>query len=394
MISKIELIDDTVYSYATIKQKEYIDAVRKYGSALAAAKSLKVAHQTIDTALKSAINKAAKAGYSPAHDMTKPAPDGFKLRGTSTFYDQDGKLSRQWVKTEIDKEKQEQMLIAAIESATSAIPRLKPIKLKGQTVSDLANFYTITDYHIGMLAWDKEGGADWDIKIAERILIGAFSAMIASSQNAEVGIINQMGDFLHFDGLLPVTPMNKHVLDADSRFPKLIDVAIRCLRVMVDMALTKHKKVHLICAEGNHDLASAHWLQRIFKTLYEAEPRVTVDASPKPYYCYQHGKTMLCVTHGHQKNTNDLPSVFASEFPKVWGDTEYRYCHEGHMHHKQVKEMRGMTREMHQTLAARDAYASRGGYASERSCVCITYSKIHGEVGRVSIKPAMLEGEA
>ena len=389
----IDKIDDKIYSYATLRQIEFIDCIRKHGgNNTDAAKELNVKRQTITSSLKHLIKKAAKMGYSPEHDMTHPVPDGFMLKGTSTLYDSDGNTKIQWVKSTVDQVRQQELVTEAIKAACESMPRLKPITYKGQANSELLNQYTFTDYHVGMMAWHQEGGDNWDIKIAESTLIGAFSHMIANSPNADMCIINQLGDFLHFDGLKPVTPASGHVLDGDSRFHKMIRVAIRCLRTVIDMALSKHKKVHLICAEGNHDESSAHWLQELFTILYEQDDRVSVENSPKPYYCYQHGKTMLAYHHGHCKGQDKLFPIIPAMFPKVWGDTEFRYVHEGHMHHKQVKENAGMIREMHQTLAAADAYSSRGGYISERATTCITYSKNHGEVSRISVKPSMLEG--
>jgi len=46
--------------------------------------------------------------------------------------------------------------------------------------------------------------------------------------------------------------------------------------------------------------------------------------------------------------------------------------------------------EQHRTLAANDAYASRGGWLSGRSASVITYSKKFGEVSRLTISPEML----
>lgn len=388
----IDKIDDTIYSYATIRQQEVIDAVKLTdGNQSQAAERLGIKHQTVNETLNAAINRASKRGYSPDHNMKHSVPDGFVLKGTSTLYDAEGNTKIQWVKSSIDQERQGEIIQQAIYAATQSMPRLKPITYKGQANTELLNQYTITDYHIGMLAWHEEGGDNWDIKIAENTLIGAFSHMIANSPNADACIINQLGDFLHFDGLKPVTPMSGHVLDGDSRFHKMIRVAIRCLRAMIDMALSKHKTVHLICAEGNHDESSAHWLQELFTVLYEDDPRITVENSPKVYYCYQHGNTMLAYHHGHCKGQNKLLPIIPALFPKMWGNTEFRYVHEGHMHHKQVQENHGMIREMHQTLAAADAYSSRGGYISERATTCITYSKQHGEVSRISVKPSMLE---
>jgi len=389
-VSLIDEIDDIIYSYGTIRQRELIDAVRKHGGIKAAADFFSIKPATISSSLKGLVSRVARIGYAPNHDMTHTAPDGYLVKGTSTLYDADGGTKIQWVKTSVDAERQHEMMLEAIKSACQVIPRLKPISYKGSANTDLLNMYTITDYHIGMLAWHEEGGDNWNIKIAENTLIGAFSHMIANSPNADRCVINQMGDFLHFDGHKAVTPGHGHVLDADSRFHKMIRVAIKCLRALVDMALTKHKSVHLICAEGNHDIASAHWLQEIFYTLYENDPRVTIDNSPKPYYCVVHGSTMLAFHHGHVKGQDSLLSIVPSMFPKQWGATEYRYSHEGHMHHKQVKENAGMIREMHQTLAAADAHASRGGYISERGTTCITYSKKYGEVSRITVRPSML----
>jgi hypothetical protein len=254
----------------------------------------------------------------------------------------------------------------------------------------LATVYTLTDCHVGMLAWHKEGGADWDLEIAERTLVGCFSAMIAAAPDSELGVVNQLGDWMHFDGLSAVTPTSGHLLDADGRFDKLVDTAIRILRTVVDMALAKHKRVHVIMAEGNHDLASSVWLRKMFKCLYEKEPRVTVDDSALPYYALQHGQTMLAFHHGHLKKNDQLPLLFAAQFHRMWGDTTKRYCHTGHRHHVEEREHSGMTVTQHPTLAARDAYAARGGWFAERAATAITYHSTFGQVGRVTVSPEMI----
>jgi hypothetical protein len=45
----------------------------------------------------------------------------------------------------------------------------------------------------------------------------------------------------------------------------------------------------------------------------------------------------------------------------------------------------------HPTLAARDAYAARGGWIADRAAWAITYHKKYGAVGRVMITTEMLE---
>jgi hypothetical protein len=45
----------------------------------------------------------------------------------------------------------------------------------------------------------------------------------------------------------------------------------------------------------------------------------------------------------------------------------------------------------HPTLAARDAYAARGGWISERAITAMTFHQEYGEVGTVTVSPEMLE---
>lgn len=128
----------------------------------------------------------------------------------------------------------------------------------------------------------------------------------------------------------------------------------------------------------------------MFKALYEDEPRIQVIDSELPYYTYQHGETMLAFHHGHLRKNDQLPLLFAAQFPKVWGNTTYRYCHTGHRHHVEEKEHSGMYVVQHATLAARDAYAARGGWQANRLVHAITYHAEYGQVARNTIVPEML----
>ncbi len=241
-----------------------------------------------------------------------------------------------------------------------------------------------------MLAWGVETGDDWDTQIAEDTLIAAFRHLIDNAPKAKVAVINQLGDFLHFDSLDAVTPTNRHLLDSDTRFRRVVEVAVRALRAVVDMALETHQEVHVVIAEGNHDLASSVWLQTLFAALYENEPRVTVNESALSYYVYQHGKVMLGFHHGHMKKNEGLPMYFAATYATVWGNTVKRYIHVGHRHHVEEKEHPGVKVIQHSTLAARDAYAARGGWLSERQAQAITYHVEFGEVARNTVTPEML----
>ncbi len=382
-------IDPKLREWATARQHEYLDAVALHGGYKPAARALGVAEGSLRNSLKGLKSRAAKMGYSPEHDMNKIVPDGFMVKGVSTYYDEDGKPRGQWVKSSVDADRQREVMEAAFAAMSENLPRQERIAPPKATLESLCNLAVFTDYHIGQLSWGVESGADWDLSIAEKLVWDAFGYMIDAAPRAKTMLLVLQGDWLHSDGLLPLTPAHKNVLDTDGRFSKIVAAAIRVMRRMINHALAKHENVHLIICEGNHDEASSVWLRQMFAALYEHEPRISVNDSELPYYAYQHGETMLAFHHGHKLKPEQLPALFAAQFSKMWGNTTKRYAHCGHRHHVDEKEYSGMTVTQHPTLAARDAHASRGGWISDRAAQVITYHSKYGQHSRVMVCPEM-----
>lgn len=360
--------------------QQAVDAAAAHGSIAAAGRALGLPHATFQGRYAMAVAR----GYKPeVQSLTAGSgaapPEGYKLKGTSTLYGRDGRVKIQWVKTDAAMEKLREMQEAAFRGLCAELKPLKAIKAPRVLDKDLLTLYTLTDCHVGMLAWAKEAGEDWDLTIAEHCLVDTFTRMIDAAPAAGVGIVNQLGDFLHFDSLTPETPAHKHVLDADSRYQKMVEVAVRILRRIITKALEKHARVQVYMHEGNHDPAGSVWLRVMFAQLYADNPRVTVGMSPNPYVAYQHGKTLLGFHHGHlSRGIKGLPLLFAAKFPQEWGTTAYRYIHTGHLHHTDEKEHPGIKVVQHPTLAANDAHGARSGYLSTRQATSMTY---HSELG-------------
>lgn len=385
-------VDEKLFDYCTPNQRKVLDAIIFYGGAKAADEALGMYKGSASEIYNNVKNKAAKVGYSPEHNFTRPVPDGYTAKGVSTYYNKEGKPTGQWVKASIDNERQQQIFRDALNAMASTLPRLDPIIAPEQFNADLLTLYTLTDAHIGMLAWHRENmQADWDLQIAEAVIVGCFEQIIKCSPDSETAVLNQLGDLLHYDGLSAVTPTSGHVLDADGRFTKMVEVAVRVLRRIINMLLAKHKNVHVILAEGNHDMASSVWLRTMFKALYENEPRITVDDSALPYYAYEFGDVMLTFHHSHLKKFGAMREVIPAMFSEIWGRTKKRYCHTGNYHHTKEESQTGLTVFQHPTLAARDAYASRGAWFSDREVCSITYHKKFGQGMRVYACPEMLD---
>lgn len=385
---------DALRPFATVRQLEYIEAIEKHGSMRKAAKALGVARGSLDASLRALRARAARQNVPP-QGHAKTVPDGFHLKGTSTLFNAAGEVTQQWVKTNIDHERQQELARIAIEAMAEDVRGLvKPAAPPEFTNDKLCNLYTLTDCHVGMLAWGKETGADWDLKIAEATLTGAFSHLIGATPKARVGVVLQLGDFLHFDSLQAVTPTHGHVLDADGRYSKVVKVAIRILRHIIDAALLRHERVIVVMAEGNHDMASSVWLRHMFALLYENEPRIWVHDSEAPYYAVEHGSVFLGFHHGHLTKKESLPALFSATHREMWGRTKKTYIHSGHQHHVDEREYPGAKVIQHTTIAARDAHTARHGYTSEREMSAITYHADFGQVGRATVTPEMLKEAA
>lgn len=385
------IIDIGLKEFATARQAELIDAVNEHGGIRAAAAMLNLNKSTIQDAIKNVKRKAATQGFSPEHDMINIVPDPFVVRGTSTLYDADGKPRLQWLKTRLDDNKFQAMMLDAIEGFKDEIPHVSLTAAPPLGKDNLLNCYVVTDYHLGMLSWDEETGDNWDLKIGEELIIKWFEQAIHQSPDANTAVFAQLSDFLHFDGMDAVTPASKHLLDVDTRFAKVVRCAIRVLRTIINMLLQKHQNVHLIMADANHDPVSQIWLREWFAVMFENEPRITVDRSPNPYNAYEFGKTALFFHHGHKRRIANVSEVFAGQFREMFGRTKYAYAHTGHLHHVDVKENNLMIVEQHRTLAPADAYAARGGWLTGRDAKVITYSKDFGEVSRLTINSDMLK---
>lgn len=368
-----------------ISDDDLLAAVREHGSNAKAADALGLDRRGVDRRIRRMTIK----GWAPEHDYTHTVPEGFTVGGVSTYYNRHGLPTQQWVKSRQDAEQVRRMFEGIMAGLCAEVPRERPSKAPKQKPDGLLNLYLVTDYHLGMLAWGEETGADWDTQIAENMLVAWFAQAMAEAPDAEVGLLGQLGDFLHWDGWDAVTPASKHLLDADTRFPKLVEVAARAIKRIIRMMLDKHLRVHVIMAEGNHDPTSSVWLRQLCAAMFENEPRVTVDLRPDPYYCYEHGDTAIFFHHGHKKRLSGIDTTFAAKFREVFGRTKHAYAHMGHLHHVEVKETSLMVVEQHRTLAAPDAYASRGGWLSGRDAQVITYDKVYGERCRRKI-PAQL----
>lgn len=376
-------MDAQLLSFATARQAEVLEAVEKHGSQRKAAIALGVSKTAVDDAMKALKKKAALQGYSPQHDMTKTVPDGFKVKGVSTYYDDEGKPRGQWVKSTLDGERQEQIVREMFATLAQEVKGLAPsIKGPKHADKDLMAVIPVGDPHNGLYVWAKECGEAFDTDIAKKLAIAAADRLIASSPACSVAVFLLLGDVFHANDQSNATPAHKHQLDVDSRFVKVIGVAIETYRHIALRMLEKFPKVVIKLIPGNHDPQAIWALAYALHAYFANEPRVEVDLGPSKFWYFQFGKVLIGATHGDTVKPERLPGIMAADKPGEWGTATKRYWYTGHIHSKNAIEFPGVQWESFRTLAAQDAYAASHGYRSGRDMVLIVHHREHGEIER------------
>lgn len=337
-------------------------------------------------------SKLAKIGIGHGNEgIKKLVPDGYMVKGTSTMIDAEGNEKLRWVKTSVDNERLEILLEQAREAFCSDLP--KSIASECPDIDfddDTMAMYPVFDLHIGAMAHKHECGENYDTATAEKVMNSFFDYAVDKAPKSRNATLVLGGDFLHYDSIEAKTPASGHILDSDSRYAKLVYVAIRSVRRAVSRMLEKHQVIDIKVISGNHDEAGMVWLRAALAAFYEDENRITVDVSPAAMLMTNFGSTLIGYTHGHQmRKAETRLTVMATDFRKLFGNSEYVYTHSGHWHSQKITETNLGIDEVHGQLGAPDAYSANGGWRSMRQAAVIVYHKRFGEVGRFICRPEM-----
>jgi predicted DNA-binding protein (UPF0251 family)/uncharacterized ParB-like nuclease family protein len=318
--------------------------------------------------------RAVKKKYAESTDP------GYLVKGKSTLYGPDGEVKIEWVKTEKEKETAQQ-IEAAFRSALDDIKPLPKIKKPTKNTKGSITIYPMGDPHIGMYAWKKEAGEDFDCDIAEQDLVGAMDDLVSRSYPTEQAVIINLGDFFHADGIANQTTSGTPQ-DVDTRWPRVLEIGLKIMIRLISRALEKHKKVTVVNAIGNHDAHSSVFLSIALRLAYEKNDRVEVLDTVSGFHYFEFGDCFFGVHHGDKVKREALPGVMAADQPEAWGRTKHRYWFTGHIHHQTRVEVNGCIIESFRTLAGKDSWHYSKGYRSGRDMYSILFDEKYGETDR------------
>ncbi len=362
---------------------EAAEAIAQHGSIRKAAEALGLSYGGIYQRNLRAVQK----GLAPGMNVGV-LPEGVVLKGYSTLRNlQTGEDQAVWIKADVEKLKLQEVVatLQDVFEGYAGRATLAPAPLVQD--ADLMTVYVLADHHLGMYAWAKETGADYDLTIAENLLNESMEALVSQTPPADQALILGLGDFFHSDSNENRTRRSGAALDVDTRYAKVLEMGVALHVRVIDLALQKHREVLVRVLPGNHDPYAALALSVALAAFYRSEPRVRIDTDPSAFFWHKFGRVMIGATHGDNLKPQEMPGLMASVRPQWWGETEFRYAYLGHIHHKSVGggEKAGVVWETFQTLAPKDAWHAWGGYVSDRSMVAITHHRDFGERFRARV---------
>ena len=349
------------------------------------AKDLDKNSKRIHSLVSNIHRKAALQGVAPAYNVNRQTAPSFTTKRISTAYNTDGDIVLQWHIQEPERQKIEELIAQFVEGFKDELtgihtPTVSPTGID----DDYMVSYIIGDHHLGMLAHHTETmGEDYDVKISQSLLENAIDRLVGSAPAGKVGVLVNLGDFMHVNDSTSSTPSSKNLLDSDGRYSKTIRAASNVIKKSVLRMLEKHSEVWIVNVRGNHDPDAALWLNEVMRLYFEDDPRVKVFDNASKFVWWRWGKNLIVTHHGDRIKMSNLHGSIVSNLRQEWGESEHTFVWTGHIHHKNQEEYGGALFESWNILAPADAWHAGSGYSSSRSMTCVILHKSFGEQGRL-----------
>lgn len=361
----------------TDQQAAVVRVYEKTGSYARAAEQLGMQPDSVRRSYIRTQQRAAKQSHAPGYPHDGKGLPGFATKRISTHYSKDGTVSGWHI-----QEPERVHIQQAIEDfvAGLAVPVAKPVPApkKSPDTADLMPSIFIGDAHVGQYSYGAETRqGDFDTDIATAQIREAVKYLVDMAPAAETGLLVDVGDALHADSAHNQTFKGTPV-DVDTRYHKTLKALAMVMRYAVDRMLRKFQKVVVIVARGNHNDSSAIAVQLMLEMYYEKEPRVQVLKTQGYFHYLQFGANLIAVHHGDKVKAHEMPMMLARDLPQAWGETNFRLCATGHIHHQTTREVGGCMVRSFGTLAAPDGWHASQGYGSQRVMEMLTFHRAGG----------------
>lgn len=291
-------------------------------------------------------------------DTDKWEPRGFSVRGGKTGFGWNARFSKKVVPVT-----ETSALDLFVAEAAKHAPKkwaFEPVKGKSRDCLYVLNLH---DWHAGKLAHGQEtGGADWDLKIAEKEYRSAVDDLMAKVpiDSVEEVIVIIGSDAIQVDNDSSTTTAKTYV-DSDSRLFKIFDVAAKVMTDIIE-SLASKVKVRAVVLRGNHDETVSMFLGKYVEAWFRLHPNVIVDSSPKSRKYVGYGKVLIGFDHGDGAKPKDLPLLVMRENQSTISQYKFVEVLTGHFHTEQSQDRTGIVCRVAPALCSADRWHSKNGF--------------------------------
>ena len=343
-------------------------------------------------ALRKNLYFVAKKGIRiDANSQCEQAPAGWEKTFSTLFvkYDEDGNgiLTHEWPRISPIK----QNINNLFEYFGSRVPATEPVERPKKFDDDLMLEWALGDAHIGMLAWGKETGDDYDLKIARSLILDCASDILSRAGSVKETTLVLLGDNWHSDFYGGYTEKSKNMLDVDSRYPKMIRVGSDIFVSAIEILLQRSQKVRVFVLYGNHDKQTSTYLPLFLWAWFRNEPRVEINMDVSAMRLNFWGCTAFGYQHGDATKPPKLCGDFLNRVAKM-GEPglEFFNFKQAHLHKEYIDSINGVRFEIVPSIVASDAFAAGSNFVSERATFATTYHKKYGRLDRYDVTPHAL----
>jgi hypothetical protein len=335
---------------------------------------------------------AARKGASLTSGQTdsdKPdfLPSGWSSKSKSILHRPNGEVVMVWDKASIDEQGIEE-LWKTLENHTPVMAHEIP---GPETFNEkLMLEWLLMDHHLGLHAWGKETGEDYDTDIAKDLIIRAAKKIYAGMKVKKTVLVFG-GDNTHADNRSNQTEKSRHSLDVDTRYPKTMNALYTAIVTAIDIALGVSETAIVVVVPGNHYYHSAICLAIILAAHYRNNDRVKIDTTPAKHKYIRFGSNYFMYTHGDTGGAKLSGFMMNHIIKQGLQGIERMYVRKGHLHKRGkvvppgLTEEDGVIIETFPTLAAADSFAHEHAYVSTRATVANLWHADYGQRSRMEL---------
>lgn len=242
---------------------------------------------------------------------------------------------------------------------------------------------SLQDIHVSKKSIDNLDTIEADVKrVVETLTLRSYHSFCLDKIIFVLG-----GDLLNMDtygGTTTEGTLVDNTEEAHIAFRRAFDLMFWCITYLKQFCNT----LEVVYVPGNHSrLTESHIAYTLSKCIKDESIIWNIDYEERKVI--QYGVNMLCFEHG-DFDTKKSFFVFATEYAKIWGDTNFRTVYTGHFHKKKTieyvteDEISGFQLKILPSLSRTDRYHHSNKWKNKRGGVIELHSMTDGLTGTFS----------